>query len=66
MENNIILESNLVDLLIKAKSKNNLDIINVIHYIYKDKFVCINGKIWYCFNDIRWIMCNTGVLLQLN
>lgn len=34
-----------------------LKIVEIIHYLYKDRFNCTKNNIWYQFSNHKWTMC---------
>ena len=49
-------------------SQTNFDIANVVHSIYKDKFVCscIKQNKWYELIDSEWVQCESAYSLYIN
>jgi P4 family phage/plasmid primase-like protien len=50
----------------KAETSKHVDIAEVIHELYKDRFVCIDitKKKWYEFQDHRWVFVQSAYTLE--
>lgn len=54
------------DLFGRAETGKHVDIADVIHALYKDRFVCIDiaKKKWYEFQDHRWVFVQSAYTLE--
>jgi P4 family phage/plasmid primase-like protien len=54
------------DVFGKAESSKHVDIAQVVHELYKDRFVCVDivKKKWYEFQDHRWIAVQSAYTLE--
>ena len=62
-----IVEEDLSELLIKAKSGSHTDVARVIYQMYKHNFVCSNIKktVWWEFKNHKWKLTDSGVALRI-
>jgi P4 family phage/plasmid primase-like protien len=62
-----IVEEDLTELLIKAKTGSHTDVARVIYQMYKHDFVCSNIKktVWWQFDNHKWKLTDSGVALRI-
>ena len=58
--------SDIGQLVSKSATKTHFDIAAVVHFMFKDRFVCVSIKNnrWYEFADHRWRICDSGHSLR--
>jgi P4 family phage/plasmid primase-like protien len=59
--------NDLWELIRQSQNETNTDIAKVVHYLFKDNFICcyLNDKpYWFEFKNHRWIECPDGVSLR--
>jgi P4 family phage/plasmid primase-like protien len=61
-----ILRKDIQYYISESENSTNYDVAKVLHVMFEHQFVCtqIKGKIWYEFNNNRWIQTENGISLR--